>query len=100
MIFNMEGYALGYMKDGERKLLGDKDDTEKNEQDETNGIPALEAVMQMMEAGMFSSGSKWNAPWLLFTLLLLIGAPKPNSEADYWRGKYDALRELCESDDE
>lgn len=78
----MEDYALGSLKDGATK------NTDNGES------PAVENVKKMMEAGLFSSDSKSELPWTLLLLMLVFGGPKPSSGSEYWRGKYEELKEI------
>lgn len=95
----MEGYALGYLKDGEGKILGDEAKTEKTEQGKTKETPELKAVKEMMDKGLFGA-DKSDVPWALLALMMLFGGfHTPDRGSEYWRGKYEALKELYEHSD-
>lgn len=78
----MEDYALGSLKN------------EADKKTETGEGPAFEYIKEMMDAGLFSSDSKSDLPWLVLMFLLVFGAQKPCGGSEYWRGKYEELKEI------
>lgn len=86
----MEGYALGY-------IGSDKAKTEKTEQGETKETPELKAVKEMMDKGMFGA-DKSDVPWALLALMVLFGGfHTPDRGSEYWRGKYEELKEIYDA---
>jgi len=85
----MEGYALGYIGSDTAK-------TEKTEQGETKETPKLKAVKEMMDKGLFSTDGNSDLLWGLLILLLAFGGKSRDELSEYWRGRYDALKEMIE----
>lgn len=45
-----------------------------------------------------SKGDNFGSVLMMLAIMSMFSSPKPNREAEYWRGAYDALKELIENE--
>lgn len=55
-----------------------------------------EDIQKMIESS--TGEGMGSGPWMALLMTILMAGPRSNGEADYWRGAYDALKELMKSE--